>query len=373
MKKIAIINTLPIPSGNASVNRFLSYSKGLVELGHQVTILSSAQNDIAEIELDGVKCYNLGTKYKFSLLIALLRILKNILSSEYDFIILVSNSLLLIYPIALISKITGIKLLQEKSEFPFVLMKNGMISKIKAAIYVNTTYRLFDGLIVMTKPLMKYFQYKVSSKCKMIEIPMTVDFSRFQIKKEKTNFGEYIAYCGNMSGNKDGIYNLIDSFYYIEKARYSIKLLMIGGTNKEEEFDAIKKYVKELDLKNVIFYGKASREEIPSLLVNAKILALARPSGLQSSGGFPTKLGEYLSTGNPIVVTSVGDIPLYLNTVNSYILRADDNEAFAGQIKSILDNYEEAMKKSVLGKKLAKTIFNSVVQAKRLSDYLNEF
>ena len=39
--KIAIINTLPIPSGEASVNRLMSYAKGLTELGHKVILLSS--------------------------------------------------------------------------------------------------------------------------------------------------------------------------------------------------------------------------------------------------------------------------------------------------------------------------------------------
>lgn len=371
MKNIVIVNTLPVPSGNASVNRFLSYAKGLVKLGNTVTVLSSSYHEDKVSVIDGVKCVNLGTKARFSLFNSLLSISKRLYLGSYDSIILVSNSLLLIYPISIIAKLRGISLIQEKSEYPFLLMKDGFFNKLKASIYVNTTYKLFDGLIVMTKPLMKYFKNKVTSKCKLIEIPMTVDVSRFNISKVKQEYGDYIAYCGNMSGNKDGIYNLISAFSYIEKGGYRIKLLLIGGTDRYEELKAIKQYVSDLNLKNVIFYGKASREEIPQLLVNAKILALARPSSLQSTGGFPTKLGEYLSTENPVVVTAVGDIPLYLNNRNSFIVEPDDNKAFAEKIIEVLNNYNDAKMRALAGKKLVNNIFNSEVQAKRLHEYLN--
>ena len=42
--RLLIVNTLPIPSGQASVNRILSLGKGLVENGVNVTILSAAKS-----------------------------------------------------------------------------------------------------------------------------------------------------------------------------------------------------------------------------------------------------------------------------------------------------------------------------------------
>ena len=49
------------------------------------------------------------------------------------------------------------------------------------------------------------------------------------------------------------------------------------------------------------------------------MLVLARPDNIQAKGGFPTKLGEYLATGNPVVVTKVGEIPNYLiDGVNAF-------------------------------------------------------
>ena len=365
--KIAVTNTLPIPSGEASVNRILSYTKELRQLGHDVSIISSANADKKSGEASGVPYYNLGTK---SLLGSLCKVLLALKKGQFDIVILVSNALLLIYPLAFLSRICHFKLILEKSEFPFVLMKKGLLHRLYASFYVNTTYRLFDGLIVMTKPLMDFFSDKVKKGCKMIEMPMTVDTERFHITPTTNTLGDYVAYCGNMSNKKDGIVNLIDSFVLVEQQHPNVKLVLIGGTNDQTYLESLKQKVTDLGLNNVIFYGKVSRDEMPSLLLNAKALLLARPSSLQSKGGFPTKLGEYLSTGKPVVVTAVGDIPLYLNRTNSYIVPPDDNKAFASAINDILDDYTKALEVGQEGKKLAETVFNATVQTKRLEKYL---
>ena len=369
---IAIINTLSVPSGNASVNRLLSYAKGMVEGGDDVSVLSSAFSNYIVGDINGVKYHNYGKgNGVISLFIALLQILKVIWNAKYDAVILVSNSLMLIYPLAIVCKLRGIKYLQEKSEFPFVLMKKGLLAKIWAWFYTSTTYKLFDGLIVMTKPLMDYFVTKVRKNCKLIEVPMTVDLDRFTIEKnQEAKYGDYIAYCGNMAGNKDGVMNLIEAFDIASKQIQKVKLLLIGGSTTPEDLVRIKDFAKDKGDGRIIFYGKATREEIPSLLVNAKVLALARPSCLQSTGGFPTKLGEYLATSNPVVVTAVGDIPRYLNETNSYLVEPDNNKAFAEGLVKIFSNYPTAQDIGKRGRKVAEQNFNYKVQAPRIHDFI---
>ena len=173
-----------------------------------------------------------------------------------------------------------------------------------------------------------------------------------------------------MGGNKDGIVNLINAFSILVKKHIEMKLLLIG-TAEHSELNDLKNFVGKLKTKNIIFYGSVSRKEMPPLLCGAKILALARPSSLQSSGGFPTKLGEYLATGKPVVVTNVGDIPRYLKDgVNAYLVAPDDNNAFAEKLDFVLSNYDIAMKTAQRGKELTYTIFNYKVQSKRMQDYL---
>jgi glycosyltransferase involved in cell wall biosynthesis len=374
---LLIVNTLPIPSGQASVNRILSLGKGLVENGENVTILSAAKSvDTNFHDINGIKYVNFA--HSNNRLIGYIQSLFSILrfvgrnKKTIDAIWLVSNSPLLIWPLWHACKLNGIKYLLEKSEFPFVLMKKGVIAKLWAALYVNTIYKLFDGMIIMTQPLLEYFKGLVRKDCKLIKVPMTVDMTRFDNIHAVNEYGSYAAYCGNMSGNKDGVENLIEAFSYVEAKHPDFKLLLIGGANTEDEFLRIKKKVDSLKLHNIIFTGRISREEMPGYLMNAKILCLARPSSLQSAGGFPTKLGEYLTTGHPVVVTAVGEIPNYLNSSNSYLVSPDDNKKFGDTINEILDNYDKAKSIGLEGKQVALQNFNYAVQAVRLKTFLNE-
>lgn len=365
--RLFIINTLPIPSGNASVNRLLSYSKELVPFGNDVTVLSSGKSEEKDGEIDGVKYRNYGY---LGLIKALLAIMNALRKEKPDVAILVSNSLLLIYPIWFICKTKGIKLLQEKSEFPFVLRNKGLLGRMYAKFYVGTTYKLFDGLIVMTRPLMEYFKEKVRKRARLFEMPMTVDVDRFLISKESSEYGDYIAYCGDMAGNKDGVMNLIEAFDIASKRIEGVGLLLIGGSSNLDELTRIHQHVESLNNDRIRFYGRADRSEIPQMLVNAKALALARPSSLQSSGGFPTKLGEYLSTGNPVIVTKVGDIPHYLNESNAFVVVPDDNKAFAEAIVRVFADYDKAKEIGIKGKEVAMSVFNAKVQAGRLNEFI---
>ena len=103
--------------------------------------------------------------------------------------------------------------------------------------------------------------------------------------------------------------------------------------------------------------------------MNAKMLCLARPSGLQSLGGFPTKLGEYLATGLPVVVTSVGEIPNYLNSDNAYIVSPDDNKKFGEAMNGILSDYDNATHIGMRGRDVVLRTFNYSIQATRLHDF----
>ncbi len=377
---ILVVTTMSFPSGMASVNRIISYSKGLVELGIKVTVFSSNIGNRNYKIIDAIKYKSFQNKSNniiialYSKIMSLIKLLYNIIISKEKFntIILVSNSLVIIYPLFILCKILGINFIQEKSEYPFVLKKESLFGRLYAKFYVLTTYRLFDGLIIMTNPLYNYFKNKVNRNCKLIVVPMTVDDTRFNNINKENDLGDYIAYCGDVGGNKDGVRNLIQIFSLIEEKFPELNLLLIGGTKNKAELEQLKNYAIELKTKRVRFLGPVHRNKIPSLLSNSKLLALARPDSMQSTGGFPTKLGEYLATGKPVLVTKVGDIPLYLSDEeNAFLVEPDDNNSFANKIIYILENYNLALDVGKKGKELTETIFNYKVQSKRLYKYLH--
>ncbi|MFW5803824.1 MAG: hypothetical protein ACOCWG_01175, partial [bacterium] len=223
-KNIKIITTEPIPKGMAASNRILSYAKGLTKLHQDVTLLSFKPSLNEKYPIRGyynnVKYQiisNLKSHPKYKILIPLYFLLglgnsfKTLVKerkASHNYIILVSNKPIVIFTYYIISKLLNYRYIQEKSEFPFVLYKKSFLGKIYSKFYVAFFYKLFDGIIVMTHELKDYFNTKISKKASLHIMPMTVETDRFENGKKIFAF-DYIAYCGNMGNNKDGVDILI--------------------------------------------------------------------------------------------------------------------------------------------------------------------
>ena len=106
---------------------------------------------------------------------------------------------------------------------------------------------------------------------------------------------------------------------------------------------------------------------MPILLKSSKILALARPDNLQAKYGFATKIGEYLMTGRPAVLTRVGAVEDFLKDKHDCILAEPDNvDDFAEKLLWTIDNYEEAENIGKRGRETALGCFNSEIEAEKI-------
>ena len=191
---------------------------------------------------------------------------------------------------------------------------------------------------------------------------MFVDTNRFNIPKVQSE--RYIAYCGTMSTGKDGVDVLINAFCRFHKTYPDYKLILIGPYMNQKTKEVVEKLIDSKNLKDsVVLTGKVSPSQMPSLLMNASVLALSRPDNIQNRNGFPTKLGEYLATGNPVVVTSIGEIPDYLKEgENAYLAVPGDDVSFANALLRIAEDYDTAIIVGKKGRELALTDFSADVQ-----------
>ena len=124
----------------------------------------------------------------------------------------------------------------------------------------------------------------------------------------------------------DGVDELIKSFAIVNKTHPEVKLYIIGKTPDKNDASGNLKLIENLGVKDsIVFTGIVSAADIPQILKNAAVLALDRPDSLQAQCGFPTKLGEYLLTENPVIVTKVGDIPLFLKDGETALLVEERN------------------------------------------------
>lgn len=394
MKKkysVVYITTITLPQkGMASANRMLSIGRGLVERGHEVHILTlRSDNRKKEVfEVEGVRCHSLTNGHEkdgrlgkcFCLMQFIFKTTRYLFANRkrLDCVITYAYFQPLLFAIYASASLLQIPLISEQCEYPFCLIRSakskaGAMQRLREFMELRVLPKMYDGMIVMTRALVTFLVPRVKRGCLLAHVPMTVDANRFSCADEDNVFGfDYIAYCGDMSNNKDGIEDLIKAFTLISEGYPDLRLVLIGHAF-ETDMIRLKQVAKQgRSGEKILFTGVKGRNEIPGLLKNAKILALARPANLQAAGGFPTKLGEYLSTARPVVVTKVGEIADYLvDHENAYLAEPDNPASVASCFSEILDNYDQALLIGRQGRELAQRAFNYRIQAGLVEDLLS--
>ena len=363
--------------GEAWTNRILAYAKGLAELGCNVTLIyliADEKRTLYNIQVPGVKVIDvwkddfwLARKFRpLSYILNLRKIKRYVGKGDKVFIYnaerLILNSV----------KKTEADIYAEITEHPYIYNRRGPKGEL-AIDRRSKRLNVLKGMSVISRNLKSYYSTIGICDDKISVVNMFVDGNRFK-GLEKNNPDPYIAYCGILSYKKDGINTLIDSFRLFHSQHPEYKLYLIGRGETPTIIDELRQKVASMELQgNVIFTGPISPEDIPGVLVNAQILALARPDNLQAQNGFPTKLGEYLATGNPVVVTKVGEIPNFLQHMDTAILAEPNNaEDFAEKLLWVADNYDKAKKIGCRGQKLSDECFSYLSQSKVLFDLMKK-
>ncbi len=395
---IIIIGTLSFPSGFAETCRLILFSRGIIELFHNIKLLCLYPTEFKHYKIKNklLKGKHEGIEYEYTCrttavpdnklkkyYLRSIGIIKSIIKvyrynkiQKIDALIMATREPSVIFVYYLYSRFLGIPIIHEAGEYPFIGMAKSFITKIDKFLYIHFAVKLFDGIFSPTKALLRYFKNILPKSKKLALITMMVDPDKFVNMNIKKNINSpYIAYCGDLGYNKDGVPILIKAFKTIAEKYNGLKLCLIGSTTDMKALSNLKNKVKELDLNNrVIFTGRIEHKEIPDYICNAKLLVLSRPANKQAEGGFPGKLGEYLATGNPVVVTRVGEIPDYLtDNKNAFLSKADSAEAFAKRMDYALSNYNTAIKVGLAGQKLTHSIFHYKTQSQILIDFIYTF
>lgn len=364
-------------AGEAWMNRVLAYAKGLSEIGCEVELyflISDHNRSTYKIDIPQVKVKNLWEQDNFlEKRFRALSYIRNLFRFRNS--LGIGDSVFIYggeYNLIKASLKPGVDVFAEITEHPYVSNKKGKRGEIKIDKKCRRVLKQIKGLAVISHSLKDYFKSIGIDEGRLCVTNMFVEPKRFDIEKDKS-IEPYIAYCGIISIKKDGVDTLIKAYGQFCKIHPEYKLYIIGRFGSLKVKDTLDRLIEELGIKDrIIFTGQILPEDMPKLLVNAHILALARPNNLQAQNGFPTKLGEYLSTGNPSVVTDVGEISHFIKDgYNGFLVNPDDYNAFAEKLVYIADNYEKAIEIAKKGKELVEKDFSYKSQSQLLLDFMN--
>lgn len=196
-----------------------------------------------------------------------------------------------------------------KSQFILRSVKLVEESAIRNSILTLTVCSLLTENVNLIAPGKKVFQIE--------DCPLS-GFKKSSASEKLDKNKTIIMYIGNFE-KYQGIELLLESISIVVKEKREINVILIGG--EEEQIERMKSLAVKLGITEwVVFLGKRSPDEIPSLLEVADIVVSPRLKGVNT----PFKIFDYLASGKPIVAT---DLPMHNQVLNDRVARLAEPDA----------------------------------------------
>lgn len=267
----------------------------------------------------------------------------------------------------------GALFIHEDCELPPFLGRTGdRRAMLRRLLHERVVFRWFDGCLVISAFLDDYCRRHLRAGGRTLSVPILIDVGAFQASAGRPDVGDAIVYCG-YSTNPE-VFALVEALAVVSDTSPDLRLKVIGDTLRPHLLPDLRAHAVRLGVADRLeLVGEVKRDELPPILAAARLLALPRPDTPVSRAGLPTKLGDYLATGRPVVVNAVGDIPRYLRDgIDAYLVQPGDVSAFAARLRYVVSHEAEASDVGRAGAETARARFDPAVHGRRMIDFIAE-
>ena len=373
---LVIVSAFKYPNGGPAATRHLALAAGLADRGHQVTFLLLNQSEVpsAEPRPKSVHWVSVASNRSGSALswrlAAILRLRGALKAAsargEIDAVLLVDRDPLLMEAGLRSARKQGALALHEMTEFPDVVAGSSRLASIAQLTFSRRHIHRLGGVLVISRALEAYVAER--SKVPVLRLGPIVDLAANRPLPEIVLDRELVVgYSGSLLQRKDGVLTLLRAVSRAsrmsEEVRFRVEI--VGGDMSSPEGRQLTSEAEALGIADrTVFHGQVSHSEVRGLLATCHLLILPRPISRQARGGFPTKLGEYLSTGRPVLTTAVGDIPRYLRGGRDCLMTPpNDERALASAIIEVSNDYGRVRELGREGRNVVVSQFNARVQS----------
>ncbi|MEX0967279.1 MAG: glycosyltransferase family 4 protein [Bacteroidia bacterium] len=390
--KIAIFSSNDFIEGTGSNSRLKAYARGLVEEGDEVTFFfthASSFNDSGlNTKAKGIwkgipylffsgKCYrpqSIAGKMvdSFSSMInATYYLLRH--GHKFDVFLIYSPSILFYWHIILLLKWIGKPVVIEWTELHSsygtrMTLKDRFVRAMHRQDEKHA-HNIADHIIVISRNLKQHY-LRFFPPERITLLPIVVDLNRFEGVDCHRPHSHIIGYLGSF-GHKDGVTGILNAFGMALEENPHLRLRLMGWCPEREK---VVQAIKEMQLESKVeFLGQLTSDEIPCYLQQCDVLIVNRPDTRYSNFGFPTKLGEYLASGRPTIVTRVGDVEQYLtHGYDTWMIPPDDDRQLAGAILQRFAEYDRFEEIGKRGRETCQKLFSHTLHIKRLKQIFEQ-
>lgn len=395
--KVFIVTKEPIPNGMAATNRIKCYARAIHDEGVECEIIICCCTELNPQKIlnregdglyEGVPYHYIGGssqdfRPKYIRLLAQgmrlwkteLYLKKNMKKGDVLFLFMAGKVERLLR-LMNAAKSKGSYCIRDLCELPYGTGEESESTIRMRKKIIEKQFPKLDGIISISDALLNMAKTYTMPNCKHIKVPIMVEFEHFDVLDKLQYQGvPYIFHAGTLYQQKDGILGMIEAFgkakqRLVKPIKYVLTSNIKDSSHPEELRYLIKKYSLE---ECVYFVGYLNRNQIKEYLANASLVISNRPKSQQDYYGFSTKVGEYLASGTPLLMTNWGEAVNWLENGKSAIITdPEDVDALANAIVDVFTNPENSCKIGLAGRDVCRKSFDYHNWSKPLVNFMNQ-
>ncbi len=236
------------------------------------------------------------------------------------------------------------------------------------------TPRLVRGVIPISHHIADFYRGLGVPEDRLLLLPILVDVDRYKqcadAEIERLKSVDYFLSSGSL-GEKDGLAFMLEAFERVADEFPNVRIVFTGGIDEDTKQKALARIREPGHRDMVIFTGFLGREQLVWAYQHAQAVLCCRSNSAYANFGFPTKLGEYLASGTPVIATRVGDVDRYLEDGKSaYLAEPENPGSIADCMLKALKDPNLAAQVGVEGRKIAERYFWYPVYSQPIAKFL---
>ncbi len=324
-----------LPDKNAAAHRILSNAKALSEYGYSLVFISENKDSSQDVILSDSSVLGFDTWYvryprnskEWLKRVISAKKFKNIILKYTDVaaVIYYDPSALPLLSLKTFCKKKNIKLFSDCTEWHNSSYLKG-IKRIVKAFDINATLRYaqkrIDGIIVISS-----YWDKIYKNQNILTLLPLIDLkdSKWQNDFKESDVLSF-AYAGTPGYTKDRLNTILEALYEFKETPFSFDIVGVTKNDYLGMYPEHSTIISDMS-DRVNFHGRKPHQETLEFVKKADFSFLIRPSTRKNNAGFPTKFGESIACGTPVIASHFSDVAPIVEEYSLGVLVEDSETA----------------------------------------------